>query len=108
MGISMDWACLTTHASGVVLRLRVSPNATQTAAEGLRQDRLSLRVKAPPVDGKANEAVCKWAAKAFNIRSSHINLIRGTHSREKDLLLEGLTPQAAARTLETLILPNST
>jgi uncharacterized protein len=100
---SMDWACLTTHARGVVLRLRVSPNASQTAAEGLKQDRLSLRLQAPPVEGKANEAVLKWTAKAFKIRLSHITLIRGVHSRQKDLLLEGLSPEQAAQTLSGLI-----
>lgn len=99
----MDWVCLTTHAAGVILRLRVSPNAAKTAAEGLRQERLSLRVKAPPVEGKANKEVLKWAAKAFGIRASHVILIRGEHGREKDLLLEGLSLDGAGQILAGMI-----
>lgn len=98
----MDWPCLTAHPSGVILRVRVAPNAAKTAAEGLRQDRLSLRIKAPPVEGKANEEVRRWAAKAFNIRASHVDLLRGEHAREKDLLLEGVTLEAAVAVLEGL------
>lgn len=99
----MDWACLKAHQDGVVLLVRVSPNAAKTTAEGLRQDRLSLRVKAPPVEGKANEAVCAWVGKAFGLRPSRVRLLRGDKSREKDLLLEGLPPEAAARTLDAMI-----
>lgn len=99
----MAWICLSTHAGGVVLKVRVAPNAAKTAAEGLRQDRLSLRVKAPPVEGKANEEVRKWAAKAFEIRASHVTLLRGEKAREKDLLLEGVTPEAAAKVLDGLM-----
>ena len=69
---SMGWACLKPHAEGAVLRLRVTPNASRTSAEGLRQDRLGLRVNAPPVEGKANRAVCKWAAKTFGIKESGV------------------------------------
>ena len=98
-----DWVCSSAHQDGVTLRLRVSPNASRTAAEGIRQDRLSLRVKAPPVEGKANLEACRWAAKSFHIRSSHVSLVRGEHAREKDLLLEGLSLEEAGRILGELI-----
>ena len=99
----MEWDCLNAHAGGVVLRVRVSPNAAKTAAEGLRLDRLSLRVKAPPVEGKANEEVRKWTGKAFAIRASRVSVLRGEHAREKDLLLEGITLEHAAQVLTTLL-----
>lgn len=99
----MGWVCLTAHGAGVVLRIRATPNAAQTTAEGLRQDRLSLRVKAPPVEGKANDEVRKWAAKTFALRASHVSLLRGEHAREKDLLLEGVTPEQAGQVLDRLL-----
>ena len=102
----MDWACLSSHAEGVLLRVRATPNAARTAAEGLRGDRLSLRVKAPPVEGKANEEVCKWAAKAFKIRVSAVSLLRGARAREKDLLLAGVASERASQILGELLGPS--
>lgn len=99
----MEWPCLSAQGDGVVLRLRASPNAARTTAEGLRQERLALRVKAPPVEGKANEAVRDWAAEAFGIRSSRITLLRGERGREKDLLLEGLSLPQANQVLDGLL-----
>ena len=99
----MEWACLTAQGGGVVLRVRVSPNAAKTAAEGLRLDRLSLRVKAPPVEGKANDEVRRWAAAAFGVRASKVSLVRGEKSREKDLLLEGVELAAARATLDGML-----
>jgi len=101
----MEWACLTAHAQGVVLRVRVTPNAARTAAEGLRQDRLALRLKAPPVEGKANAEACRWAAKTFKIRVSGVSVLRGERAREKDLLLEGLAEGAARQILDELLTP---
>jgi uncharacterized protein len=102
MSTFMDWVCLTTHGQGVTLHLRVTPNASRTVAGGLKQDRLSLRIKAPPVEGKANEAVRRWAAGTFGLRLSQVQLLRGARSRQKDLLLAGLSLEEAARTLDQL------
>jgi uncharacterized protein (TIGR00251 family) len=103
----MDWACLAKHESGVVLRLRVTPNAARSQATGLLGDagegRLALRVKAPPVEGQANEAARRWAAQTFSLRPARVSLLRGSRSRRKDLLLEGLDPAEAAATLDRLL-----
>lgn len=96
-------ACFREHEEGVVLHVRVSPNAAKTKPEGLREDRLALRVKAPPVEGKANKEVLRWAAAAFGLRKSSVCLLRGEHAREKDLLLAGLDREKAEERLKTLI-----
>jgi uncharacterized protein (TIGR00251 family) len=106
MFASMDWACLIPHGGGVVLRLKASPNAARTTPESLRGDRLHLRVKAPPVEGKANREVLKWAAKAFEISAGRVTLLHGHRGRDKDLLLEGLSPAAAAAVLGRLVSKN--
>jgi uncharacterized protein (TIGR00251 family) len=70
---------------------------------GLRQGRLHLKLKAPPVEGKANREVLRWAAKAFGIMESRISMIRGQRSRQKDLLLVGLGEDLAAQALDAML-----
>lgn len=95
----MQTACLKERSDGLILKIRVNPRASRTEPEGILDGRLKLRVQAPPVEGKANEAVLKWARKAFNIRSSQVDILRGEKSREKDLFLRGLSIEAAGAVL---------
>lgn len=95
----MSLDCLSPHAEGCVLRLRVTPGARRTAPEGLLGGRLRLRVQAPPVEGKANQAAAAWAAKTFGVRASAVSLLKGEKSRQKDLLLAGVSLESA----ETMI-----
>ncbi|MEN6624647.1 MAG: DUF167 family protein [Candidatus Sumerlaeia bacterium] len=96
----MSLDCLSPHADGCVLRLRVTPGARKTSPEGILEGRLRLRVQAPPVEGKANQAAAAWAAKTFGIRPSAVTILRGDHSRQKDLLLSGVTVDQAEGKLE--------
>jgi uncharacterized protein (TIGR00251 family) len=104
----MDWACLAKHEAGVVLKVRVTPNAARSRAAGLTPDagggwRLALRVQAPPVEGQANAAVRRWVAQTFALRVSRVSILRGPRSREKDLLLAGLDSARAAEVLDELL-----
>jgi uncharacterized protein YggU (UPF0235/DUF167 family) len=49
-----------------------------------------VRVTAPPVDGKANEALCRLIAKKAGVAPSRVTLVRGHTSREKTLDVEGV------------------
>lgn len=64
-------------------------------------DALIVAVTAPAVEGKANEAVRKALAAAFNIRRQDVTIITGTHSRDKLVELTG-TEDAPTR-LESLL-----
>lgn len=90
-----DWPCLAVHPEGVTLSLKVSPNASRTMAGGLWQNKLRLRVQAPPVEGKANAAVVRWAAATFGVRTQDVELIQGTRSGEKVVLIRGITEAEA-------------
>lgn len=48
-------------------------------------------VTAPPADNAANEAVVKVVAKALGLKNSAVTIIRGHHSRDKTLWVEGLS-----------------
>ena len=51
---------------------------------------LAVRVAAPPVEGRANEALRKAVAKALGVAPSRVTLVRGERSREKTLSVEGI------------------
>lgn len=83
---------LAIHTDGVVLSVRVTPNAKKDAVENIKLDvngkaKLRVRVTAVPEDGKANKAVIKLLAKYFAISSSSFTLISGDTSRHKRFLI---------------------
>lgn len=59
-----------------------------TSASGVHAERLKVKIKAPPRDGEANEAVIDYFAEILKIPKKKIFLIRGESSRQKDLLVE--------------------
>lgn len=74
---------------GVILMLYVQPKAKKNEIDGIDEwrKRLKVKIKAPPVEGKANKEVVKFFSKLFG---REVVIIRGETSREKDLLIKGL------------------
>jgi uncharacterized protein (TIGR00251 family) len=70
---------------GVIVDVHVMPNASQTQIQGLHDGALRVRLKAPPVDGKANLELEGWLARELGVPRSGIELIRGTTARRKQL-----------------------
>lgn len=69
---------------------RIHPNASKDSIEGIREDRLSVRLSAPPIEGKANKALIKFLSKNLHIAKSRIAISQGDKSRIKVLRLEGI------------------
>jgi hypothetical protein len=100
-----SYAKLTRH--GLELDLSVIPNAKRTEIVGLHDGALRVRLHAPPVDGKANEALLRWLADRLGVGRAAVQLLRGQTSRRKtvqvdlpvaadvEALLERLVPDAA-------------
>lgn len=86
--------------SGVCLELHVQPGASRTEVAGLHGDRLKLRIAAPPVDGKANDALIGWLAERCGIPQSRVRVVRGVSSRRKSVEIEGVTVEAVRGALE--------
>jgi len=57
---------------------------------GLQDGVLQARVSAPPVDGKANKALCRLVAKRVGVAPSRVAVARGAKSREKLIEVEGM------------------
>jgi len=80
--------------AGLILHLRVTPNAGRDAIEGVevRDDGTSVlrvRVAAVPDRGKANAAVIALLTKALGVPKSALTLIHGDTSRFKAILVAG-------------------
>lgn len=70
---------------GWFLALRVQPGARRTEIQGVAEGRLRLRLAAPPVEGKANEALVRWVAQRLGARLREVTLVSGETSRIKRL-----------------------
>lgn len=80
--------------AGVLLTVRVSPNASRNAIVRTESGILGIRLTTPPVEGKANKHLLKFLAKQLKIAPSLISIVRGHGSREKTLLISGLDGDA--------------
>ncbi len=89
--------------AGVILCVRTTPGSSKNRVLGEYGGRLKLAVTAAPERGKANKAVIELLACSLRIHESSIQLISGESSRDKRLLIKGLSPED----LETLLLPSS-
>jgi uncharacterized protein (TIGR00251 family) len=69
----------------VIVAVHVMPNAPQTQVQGLHDGALRVRLKAPPVDGKANQELVAWLARELKVPRASIELIRGDTARRKQL-----------------------
>ena len=78
----------------VLLDVHVVPNAPRTAADGVHDGALRVRLKALPVEGRANEALIAWVASSLGISRASVELVRGHSARRKHLRIDA---QAAAQ-----------
>ena len=74
-----------------LIEIRVRPNSSRNKVGGTvgEPPRLVVAVQAPAVDGKANAAVIKELALAFNLKSRDFMIVHGELARDKRLLVKG-------------------
>ncbi len=95
--MSEPTAAMQSVDDGVLLRVRVVTRAKQEALD-LRADRLVVRVRTPPIDGRANRAVRQLLAKAFGVSLGAVTIRSGEHARDK--LVHVRAPQRLPTVLE--------
>ena len=76
-------------ASGEVT-VRLTPRAGRNEIAGERSGVLLVRVTAPPVDGRANDALCRLIAKRARVGVRSVSIVRGASQREKVVRVEGI------------------
>jgi len=83
----------------ILLEIRVRPNSSRNKVGGTVGDppRLVVAVQAPAVDGKANDAVLKELAKAFDLRPRDFTIVFGELGRDKRIMVAGDDAQLQLR-----------
>ena len=72
------------------IAVRVQVRAKRDEIAGEREGVLVVRVSAPPVDGRANRALCKLIARRAGVAPSKVTIVRGEGSRDKLVRVEGI------------------
>lgn len=86
-----------------LLKLRVVPNARRSEVVGEYGEAIKLKVAAPAVDGKANEALLEYVADQLGVSRRALELVSGEKSRDKAIAIEGLDlSEARSRLLAKL------
>jgi hypothetical protein len=73
----------------VTLTLHVQPGAKRSEIAGLHGDALKIRLAAPPIEGRANEALLKFIASIFAVPLRNVELHHGSQSRHKVVAVTG-------------------
>ncbi len=60
---------------------------------------LVVRVTAPPVEGRANDALCRLLAKRARVGVRSVSIVRGAGAREKVVRFEGIDLEGLRRAL---------
>lgn len=83
----------------VRLRVRLTPRASREQVTLKPDGTLAVRVSAPPVDGRANDALERAVASALRVAPSRVTLVRGSRSRDKLVQVDGLDADAVRERL---------
>lgn len=81
----------------LTLVLHVQPGAKKTGFAGLHGEAMKIRLAAPPVDGKANAALCAFLAAFCEVPKSAVSLVSGETSRAKRVRIVQVSSTVAAR-----------
>ena len=93
-------------AGGVArIAVRVQPRARRDELAGERNGALVVRVTAPPVEGRANDALRKLLARRLGIAPGRIAVVRGESGRDKLVEVDGMEPEAVRRALSISAAP---
>jgi uncharacterized protein len=83
---------------------QVQPGAKHTEIVSISSDLvIKVKVNAPPVEGKANEALLDLLKELLQVRSSQLEVIRGEKSRTKIIQIDGLSTEYVIKQLQDLL-----
>lgn len=85
----------------VTLAVRVQPRASKDEITGEWDGALKVRLRAPALEDRANEALCEFLAGVLKTPKSAVRILSGERSRTKRVEIRGVTPQQVLALLAT-------
>jgi hypothetical protein len=79
--------------NSVSFMVRVQPRASRDEIVGEYQEALKIRLTAPPVDDRANEALCRLLASRLKVPLAAVRIVSGERSRTKRVEIRGATAE---------------
>lgn len=76
-------------AGGLLLSVRAVPRGKRNEVLGEYNGALKIRLKAPPVDGKANACLLAYLTEWLELSGGDVELVKGESNRDKTVLLRG-------------------
>ena len=77
------------EGDALILKVRVQPGAKQNAVLGVADGALRLKLAAPAVEGRANEALCAYLAELLGTAKTRVEIIKGQGARLKQVKVLG-------------------
>ena len=96
-----EYAWLRPQEAGVLLFVHLQPGARRNGVCGTHGGRLRLAIAAPPVDGRANEALAAWIAGTLGVPRRQVRIAAGERSRDKTVRIDGVTAAEVARAMSS-------
>ena len=84
---------------GVVVSVKVQPNASKDRVVGEYADQLKIAVTVAPEKGKANKSVIKVLSRLLGVKSSDIEILSGETSRDKKVLIRNISEEGFNRVI---------
>lgn len=82
---------------GVIVSVKVQPNASKDRVVGKHDDQIKIAVTAAPEKGKANRAVIKVLSRRLGVKSSDIQIVSGETSRDKKVFIKNITEEDVSK-----------
>jgi len=77
----------------VILQVRVQPRASKDEIAGVMGGALKVRLHAPAIEDRANEALCEYLAELLKTPKAAVRILSGHYSRSKRVEVRGVTEQ---------------
>ena len=95
--------CLSETPDGVVINVRAQPRSSRAGIDSLMGDAVKVRIRCAPVDGKANKELVETLADEFALAKSAVVFKSGETSKQKRILLRGISAAQARAVLSAAL-----
>ncbi|MBS3910128.1 MAG: YggU family protein [Actinobacteria bacterium] len=94
---------LSTHGDGIILNIWLQPRAARTKIVGIYGDNIKISVKAPPLEGRANDECIEFLSALLGFPKKLFTVKSGEKSRRKRIYIKDATPGMVEAALERAV-----